>query len=51
MKSFPKLLGNDISITECLPNLHLLVIAYSGTAGIICVHIQLQFNPLDSWHH
>lgn len=49
MESFSKLLGNDISITECFPNLCLLVIAYSGTAGII--RIQLQFNPLDFWHH
>lgn len=51
MKSFPKLIGNDISVTECLPNLHLLVIAYSHTAGIIHICIQLQFNPPDSWHH
>lgn len=50
MKSFPKLLGNDISIIEHLANLHLLVIAYSGTVGIIRIRIQLRFNPLDSWH-
>lgn len=51
MKFFPKSLLNDISITECLPNLCVLVIAYSGTAGIICILTQLQFNPSDSWHH
>lgn len=51
MNSFPKLLGNDTSVTEALPNPCLLVIAYSGMAGTVHIHIQLQFNPLGSCHH